>query len=384
MNCKYFGVCGGCDLLNQKYENQLVLKTNYVKNLFKNAKINANISNAYGMKYPFAYRNKLHLAFSEYKGKVSVGFYKKNSKQVVDIDDCIMHDKWARDLISIVKKYIKDFKIPIYDTHKRSGTLRYIVARNYEDSIVVALVVSKTMIAGKDILYKTLKEKFQKVSLYLNVNTRTDSAVFGDKFIYVKGEKGLIVDFMGVKFTLSPSSFMQVNLSTSKIIYDEVINTISKNKSEVVLDLFSGVGITSLIFAKNGANVVSIESEKSSYYDAVKLQKLNNLQDKITCVCGKCEDHISGVCEKFRDKSISVFLDPPRSGSQKIVLDSILKIRPTQIVYLSCNCETLVRDLKVILKDKNYKIDFVKPYDMFPHTYHIEVLVSLRRIDRLN
>ncbi|MCQ2564986.1 MAG: hypothetical protein MJ152_03935, partial [Clostridia bacterium] len=235
--CKYEG-CGSCSLLKMDYPQQLALKKKKVEAFFKAEGIKTKVEDVVGMNFPFKYRNKVHLAVEEFHGRLNIGFYEENSKKVINIESCLLHDKWLADLIAIIKKYIRDFKIQPYNRRSGTGTLRYVVARCLGQNIMVTLVVTNQNFGGKEILYKELKKKFKEVSLYLNVNNRTDSAVFSDRFVFKYGERKLHSSMLGVEFGISPNSFLQVNNEIAKKIYSKVVEEIKNSKQENVVDLF--------------------------------------------------------------------------------------------------------------------------------------------------
>ena len=233
------------------------------------------------------------------------------------------------------------------------------------------MVVANQNFAGKEWFYEELKKLAKDVSFYININNRSDNFVFGDKFIYKFGSKKLTHNLLGINFILSPDAFFQVNEKIASKMYLQAQEELKNSKT--IIDLYSGIGITSNLFAKNGSNVISIEYNKSAVNDCRKIIELNNLQDKIKVYCGKCEDIIENI---EIDERCSIFVDPARDGLDPKVIEAIKKINPQKIVYMSCNPTTLVRDIKLLLKQK-YKLKYIKPYDMFPQTEHLETLVCL-------
>ncbi|MBQ2864150.1 MAG: 23S rRNA (uracil(1939)-C(5))-methyltransferase RlmD [Clostridia bacterium] len=382
LECKYFNICGGCKLLNVDYEKQLKQKQQQVEDALAEFNITAKVDKTVGMFYPYKYRNKVHLAIRDVKGKAQVGFFEENSNKIVDVDSCLLHDVWVKKLINIVRDYITKFKVSPYNKRKNEGTLKYVVARCLSDEIMVTMVVTNHAFAGREWFYEELTKNYKNVSFYVNVNTRTDNAVFDEKgFSHKGGFKKLRGEMLGVKFELSPNSFFQINTQITEKIYKRIFESLNLNDRSVVLDLYSGIGITSLIFAKNGAKVVSIESVPEAVNDAKNLIKLNKCENKITPLLGKCENLINRINYKKLYKEngvVSVFLDPPRIGAQVSVLEEINKLNPYKLVYLSCNPKTLARDLKV-LTDYGFKLESVTPFDMFPHTNHVETLVVLSK-----
>ncbi len=381
LHCEYFNVCGGCSNLNIDYNTQLKNKQKYVKDCLKQFNIDAKVEPTVGMYFPYKYRNKLHLAIRDVRGKCEIGFFMENSNKIVNVNTCCLFDAWAEKLIKIVRTYITKFKIEPYNKRNNTGTLKYVVARYIDGELILTLVVTNTRFGGRDWLVHELSSNFKAVSVYLNVNKRTDNAVFDEnEFKHIGGFKRLRGEILGVKFELSPNSFFQVNTDITSKIYKKVCELINPTHYSCVLDLYSGIGITSCIFAKNKAKVVSIESVPQAVNDAKNLIKINDLEDYITPYLGKCEQLITKI--NFNkivggNADISAFVDPPRIGCQKVVLDKIIELKPKTFIYLSCNPETLARDLKVLV-DGGYKIESVTPYDMFPQTNHVETLAVLK------
>ncbi|MBQ7351495.1 MAG: 23S rRNA (uracil(1939)-C(5))-methyltransferase RlmD [Clostridia bacterium] len=370
--CKYSSRCGGCDGAKRTIETELKEKTQYIKDLFSN--YDCQIPDCRGEYYPLKYRNKIHLAFGELKGKTIIGFFEEGSSKITDVDDCLLYDKWASVLISILREYISRFKIRPYNK-MGYGIIRYAHARCISNKIQLTLVVSTDNFPGRDWLYHKLTEKFSEVSLYLNINRRTDHAVFDKTFKFVKGNKFLNFEMCGVKVSLSPSSFLQVNLSVAEKMYKSAMQMLDINQDTTVVDLYSGIGITSVMFSKSAKQVISIEEVVSAVDNAKFMAKLND-RNNIVHFCGKCEKEIGKL--KI-DGDAVVFVDPARAGLEKSVIDAIIKFNPRKIVYMSCNPETCVRDIDVITNGSMYKVSEISAWNMFPYTKHIETLVCLQR-----
>lgn len=375
--CKYFGKCGGCNFLDIDYQTELVKKHNYVGQQLSKNGIDVKVDDIVKMYYPYEYRNKLHLAITQKKGVVSVGFFEPGTKNIIDIDSCLLFDDWAQKLAGIVKKWVIDFKIIPYDRITRAGTIKYVVARNFKNNLMLTLVATSQNFAGKEQLYKELKKNFGDVSLWLNINKRTDSAVFGDTFLHKYGEQKLDAVLCGIKFKLSPNSFAQTNYEMASKIYTAVCLEVKNCNVKNVVDLYSGIGITSCMFAKLGMQVLSIEVEKSSVVDARNIARENGVDKKITSLCGKCENLTDQIESFANNEDVCVFVDPARSGVEQNVLETIISVAPKKIIYMSCEPVTLSRDLAFLLDSKRYHLDKVIPFDMFPKTKHLEVLAVL-------
>jgi len=372
--CKYSKYCGSCENLIKDYSLTLKDKSDTIRALFSEFKY-ANFNDCVGSYYPFKQRNKIHLAFGELKGKTLIGFFEKNSTRVVDINSCLMHDKWVDVLISILREYVSRFKIRPYKNGV--GILRYAHARCVGNKLQLTLVAVTENFSGRDWLYKKLIENFASVSLYINVNTRTDSAIFGERFRHIAGEKYLSLNLCGVSAVVSPNSFLQVNLGIAEKMYKKAMELLDIGEKTTVIDLYSGIGITSVMFAKKCKQVFAIEEVETATKNAKIIAKINECANE-HIFTGKCEYKIKEL--KLEDEDdVVVFVDPARAGLDEGVIAAIKSINPRKVVYMSCNPETCVRDIKILCKDNNFTVSDILSYDMFAYTKHIEALVCLQR-----
>ncbi len=368
--CPFFNECGNCNLLHIKYDRQLKLKTDFVTKKVKEFKTFAHPSVG-GNEY--FYRNKVHLAFTEKGGKIGLGFFNEETHNVVEIKSCFLHEKWLEILIKAVKTWATELRLTVFKPWTNKGLLRFISARYIDGKIMVTVVATERLRSLKK-LYEKLAVSFKEVVLYQNVNNKKTSEIFSDEFYSESEVKKLEGQMNGVNFRLSPNSFFQVNTPIAEKAYAEIIEEIKSSKEPNVLDCFSGIGITSVAFAKTGKSVTSIEIVKKAVEDARELAKLNGVEN-IKFICGDCNE----VLRKLKTGNDSVFfVDPPRKGLGQMVVNSILAFAPKKIVYLSCNIETLVLDLKMLTKN-GYTVKKVTPYDFFANTRHVETLVVLTK-----
>lgn len=372
-NCEYSKYCGACSGLEKDYELELKEKTICVANLFRNH--NVYVQPCIGSYYPMKYRNKVHLAFTELKGKTLIGFFEEGSTKVTDIDKCLHYGDWLEKLILILREYISRFKLRAYD--RGNGVLRYAHARCIENKLQLTLVVTTDNFAGRSWLYEKLKNTFAFVSLYLNINRRTDRAVFDNKFKFVAGDKYLTFNLCGVNVSISPSSFLQVNLPIAEKMYKEALSMLDITDKTTVLDLYSGIGITSIMFSKIAKEVFSIEELSSAVENAKYMAKINKANN-IHIMLGKCEEKLNSIrLENVND--LVVFVDPARAGLDIGVIETLKRLNPRTIVYMSCNPETCVRDIDILLADNKYIFRDIKCYNMFPYTKHVEMLACVVR-----
>lgn len=367
--CKYYDKCGGCNLLHTTHRNQLEIKTALVRRKFAALGFSA-VSDAVGFSEDGS-RNKTHIVFGNSKGQITAGFFNADTHEVVDVEKCLLHGEWYETLRRILIDFIKKESVSIYNPRTRTGVLRFAVARKIGGAIMLTLVMTKRVDYDFSWLLKSLEKSFGETAVYVNVNNEKTNAVFSDEFIHIAGKRTLSGEMLGIKFELSPNSFYQVNDEIAKTIYEKVLSEIKSGGGNRVVDLFSGIGITSALFAKNGFDVDSVEIVKSAVENAKSIAAKNGVSDKITVRLGDANK----IIKSLNLTDCSVFVDPPRAGLQDVAR-SLAAAKPQKIVYLSCSLKTLVEDLK-ILKKAGYEISSVIPYDMFPASKHVETLVSL-------
>jgi len=376
--CNRFGKCGGCDLMHVSYPTQLEIKReNVIRLLKKNAGIDFPVEETEPCSTPFAYRNKIQLPFGFVKAenRVTLGFYRENSHKVVAITKCFLHGEWAEILIKIFLEYANKFNLSVYDEVTKKGHLKHLVARYVDGNISIVLVTDGNNIKHADFLIKKLSENFPSFSLYQSKKPENTNVIMGKTLIPIV-EKPFIIDVLGIKLKLNPYSFLQLNDEIRDKIYRKVIDGIEENS--VVIDAYAGVGILGAVLAKKGCKVYNIEIVKEATADGNRLAEMNGISKFITNINGDVAEILPRLAETLeKEKSLTVLLDPPRKGCEKSVLDAIIGLnKPVTLYYISCNPATLTRDLK-ILSDGGFTPAFIKPYDMFPNTRHVETLAVL-------
>ena len=334
------------------------------------------------MKEPYHYRNKVHHAFSrDKKGNIISGQYKESSHTIVDIDRCLIEDEYADEIISYIKSVIKSFKIKTYDEKTGYGLLRHVLIRTAHSSgqVMVVLVAASPVFPSKNNFVKALVSKFDRIkTVVLNVNDRYTSMVLGDRNINLYG-KGYIEDVLcGKRFRISPSSFYQINSVQTEKLYNLAIEQAGINKSDVVIDAYSGIGTIGIIASENAGTVHCVELNKAAVRDAIINAKLNHAEN-IEFVCKDAGDYMVSLAQKHFKADVLI-MDPPRSGSTKKFIDQISILGPERVVYISCNPETLKRDLKYFIT-KKYQVIKAMPVDMFPFTEDVETCCLLSRKD---
>ena len=375
--CKICKECGGCVLQHMSYKAQLDFKKNHVKDcLAKIGHINIDVNDTIGMDNPYEYRNKTQVPFAEKKGKIKYGFYKEDSHDIVQFSHCLIQTDLADQILSYIKELMEKFKITPYNEDKRRGVIRHVLVRVgvHTNQAMIVLVTNEIDFHNRKLLVKELLKKFPAVkTIVQNINTRDTNVILGEKEFILFG-KGYIEDsILGVKFKISPKSFYQVNPIQTEVLYSKAIDMAKLSKNDVVLDAYCGIGTIGLIASKHVKHVVGVEIVKQAIIDAKNNAKANNI-DNASFVCDDASKFIVDLA-KVNEKMDVVFLDPPRKGLDEPLIESLLKLQPERIVYVSCNPSTLARDLALFKED--YDIKEIQPVDMFPHTYHVETIAHL-------
>ncbi len=374
--CSVFGKCGGCSLMHIDYKKQLEIKRQTVCDALKRiGKIQCEVAPVFFMENPFRYRNKVQVPLSMENNNVLAGFYANHSHRVVPFDDCLLQTEKNAEIISSVCKWMDtNFVIP-YNEETGSGTVRHIFIREGFETgeVMVCLVCTKKSLPAENELAEIL-QKLNVSTLVININSKKSNVILGDKNRVIYGD-GYIHEIMdGLKFKISPNSFFQVNPTIAKELYKKSVSFISPE--DTVFDLYCGTGSISLFVARIAKKVIGVEIVENAIKDANYNARLNGIENA-EFYCGDADE----VFPKLLSDGISAdvaIIDPPRKGCGKEVLDSLVKLNPKKIIYVSCNCASMARDINY-LSEFGFRAGTVYPYDQFPHTEHIESVVCLSK-----
>ena len=393
--CPYAKKCGGCDYQGMSYEQQLQEKQAYVR---KNIGDYCKVLPIIGMENPYHYRNKVHAVFDvERRGKhanggrrtagnghakaapggVISGVYKAGTHEVINIDSCEIEDELSSAIIRDIRGLLHSFKIKTYDEDTGYGLLRHVLVRRgfHSGEVMVVLVLGSPILPSKNNFVKALRKLHPEITtVVVNVNDKQTSMVLGEKETVIYG-KGYIEDTLcGCTFRISPKSFYQVNPVQTEILYNKAITYAGLTGKEKVIDAYCGTGTIGLIAASKAKEVIGVELNRDAVKDAVINAKRNNIKNEqfYNADAGKFMVELSEQNKKVD----VVFMDPPRAGSDEAFLSSVVKLAPKKVVYVSCNPETLARDLKYLTRH-GYQAVECQPCDMFPFTKHVETVVLL-------
>lgn len=367
--------CGGCQYQGIPYKKQLEKKQQYLEKLLKNY---GKILPIIGMENPYYYRNKVHAAFDrDRKGNVIAGIYEANSHHVVPVEKCLIEDEKSQEIIRTIRDLAKSFRIKIYDEDTGYGLLRHVLVRRGFQSgqILVVLVLSSPILPSKNNFVKALRQIHPEITtIVLNVNDRHTSMVLGEREIPLYGP-GYIKDTLcGCTFRISLKSFYQVNPVQTEILYQTAIRFADLKGTETVIDAYCGIGTIGLVAAKDAGRVIGVELNRDAVRDARVNAKENGIRNA-DFFQGDAGDFMVSMAQKG-EKAEVVFMDPPRGGSDKKFLSSAVKLSPKKIVYISCNPETLARDLKY-LTGHGYRMEKAQGVDMFPFADDVETVCLL-------
>ena len=375
--CKIDKKCGGCQFQKMPYKEQLKRKQKQEEQLLGGF---CKVSPIIGMEHPYFYRNKVHAVFDrDRKGNIISGIYEEGTHRVVPVENCLIEDEKSQEIIRTIRGMLKSFKIRTYDEDTGYGLLRHVLIRRgfSTGEIMVVLVTGSPIFPSKNNFVKALRKAHPEITtVVLNVNDRQTSMVLGDREKPIFGP-GFIKDRLcGCMFRISPKSFYQVNPVQTEILYQTAIDYAGLTGKETVIDAYCGIGTIGLIAAKKAGKVIGVELNK----DAVKDARINAKENKITNAAFYQGDAGRFMVEMAAkgEKADVVFMDPPRAGSDERFLSSVVKLSPKKVIYISCNPETLARDLKYLTKH-HYKVEKIQPVDMFPFTRHVETVCAMCR-----
>ena len=373
--CPVMRQCGGCQMLDMPYAEQLKTKRKRLETLLKGI---CPVKDMIGMEDPFYYRNKVHAVFDrDRRGNIISGIYQENTHNVVPVEKCMIEDQKADEIIGTIRGMLKSFKIRTFDEDTGYGLLRHVLIRRGFESgeIMVVLVTASPVFPSKNNFVKALREKHPEITTIVqNINGRGTSMVLGEKEHVLYG-KGYIVDTLcGCSFRISSRSFYQVNPAQTEKLYTKALELAGLTGKETVVDAYCGIGTIGIIASKKAGNVIGVELNQDAVRDAINNAKMNQISN-IRFFCNDAGRFLVNMAEAG-EKADVVIMDPPRSGSTEEFMDSIAKMGAKKVVYVSCNPETLARDL-AYMKKLGYKAKEAVGFDMFPATEHVETVVLL-------
>lgn len=398
--CPFARKCGGCQIQELSYEKQLA---------FKEEKVRGNLKRIGGFSQelldevmepivgaadksrsaaPFGYRNKAQFPFgTDRDGNPITGFYAGRTHDIIANTDCALGVPQNQEVLEKVLAFLKEYHLPSYDEKTGKGLLRHVLIRYgfRTGELMVCLVVNGDGILHAEHLIDSLRKVKGMTSITLSPNKQQTNVIMGDSYKVLWG-KGFITDYIGdVKYEISPLSFYQVNPVQTEKLYGLALEYAELKGQETVWDLYCGIGTISLFLARKAKQVYGVEIVPQAIEDARRNAEKNSI-DNAEFFVGKAEEVLPAYYETYAEEHPGerahadvIVVDPPRKGCDAELLETIVKMKPEKIVYVSCDSATLARDLKYLCGE-GYELKRGRAVDMFPQTVHVETVVLLSQL----
>ena len=401
--CKSHRQCGGCQIQALSYNRQLAFKQDKVRNNllriggFSEAEVDRVMEPVVGMENPFRYRNKAQYPFgTDKQGNPITGFYAGRTHSIISNTECYLGREENREILQTILDYMKEYHVNAYDEETGKGLIRHVLIRTgfYTGEIMVCLVINykgkqESYLPRQDKLLEKLALIKGMTSVSVSINTERTNVIMGKEIHTIWGSD-TITDKIRVRdtgkvdmpytgeeltFSISPLSFYQVNPMQTEKLYSLALEYAGLTGKESVWDLYCGIGTISLFMALRAKEVYGVEIIPQAIDDARQNAVRNHISNAEFFV-GKAEEVLPAVYEKEESHPDVIVVDPPRKGCDEKCLDTMLKMAPSRIVYVSCDSATLARDLKLLCTG-GYRLERVRPVDQFAHTVHVETVVLL-------
>lgn len=377
MQCPVYKKCGGCQLQNMDYPAQLEWKQRLCVKLLGGF---GQVEKIIGMDNPYHYRNKVQWAFSQDRNKKIIsGVYQSSTHRIVPVESCMTEDEKADEIIVSVGKLMKAFKLAVYNEVTGRGFLRHVlVKRGFSTGEIMVVLVTGTPVftAKNHFIRELLKLHPDITTVVMNVNDKFTSLVLGKNEKTLYGPGYIVDELCGLRFRISAKSFYQINPAQTHVLYNKAMEYAGLTGEETVIDAYCGIGTIGMVAAKHAGNVIGVEVNPDAVKDAISNARLNGMNN-IRFYKADAGEFMVAMAEE-NEKCDVVFMDPPRAGSDENFLKSLCTLAPGRVVYISCNPETLGRDLKY-LSSHGYKVKKIQPVDMFPMTNHVEAIILMTR-----
>lgn len=394
--CEHFGLCGGCKWQHLDYQHQVVGKRQQVIDNFErigkfnfpevNPIIPSETTRYYRNKLEFTFSSKRWLSQEEIKSEVifdrkGLGFHiSRQFDKIVDIKNCYLQKEPSNEIRNAIRDFAIANELSFYDVSVFHGLLRNLVIRTSSTGqLMVILQFGEKDQNGTNLVMEFLQKTFPQISsLYYIINLKKNETFHDQELILFSGISYIEEKIGELIFKIGPKSFFQTNTEQAQKLYAKAMEMAKLKGDEIVYDLYTGTGTIAIYVAKNVRKVIGIEMVKEAIYDAGENAKLNNISN-CSFIAGDIKDTLTKEFIEQNGTPDVIITDPPRAGMHSDVVEKILLVKPNRIVYISCNPATQARDLASLTT--KYDIEEVQPFDMFPHTHHLENIVSLKRND---
>jgi len=385
--CPIANKCGGCNIQHMSYEAQLKYKENLIaESLVRiggldDADIRSKLEPIIGASEPYYYRNKVQYPVRDNHGGIEIGFYAKGSHRIVETPRCYIQDVYNEEIVKTVRSFMMEHHVPAYNEELQKGLIRHIVIRKSHEKDVfhVTIVINGRKLPKVEILTNELMDLDKVEAVSLNINMENTNVVLGSTIINMAGPEYLEDNIKEIKYHISQKSFYQVNPQQTVKLYEKALEYAALTGNETVYDLYCGIGTISLFLAKQAKEVYGVEVVEEAILDAKENAKLNEIEN-VHFYVGKAEEVMPRL---FKEKEITadvVVVDPPRKGCEESLLDAIIQMGVSKMIYVSCDPGTLARDVKYLVAN-GYYLDKICGVDMFSHSVHVETVVRISKID---
>lgn len=379
--CKQEQTCLGCPLIAMKYPAQLEYKQQRVADALKNQQIETDdlVQPTLPSEPAFGYRASAKLVFGRNREQVLIGLYKRGSHEIIDCSDCPVHHPLINKIAAVIKKDVAHLGISTYNAKHQNGLLRYLLIRvsPMNDKAMVTFVSNFRDLQQLPKLGKRLMNKVPEViAVHQNVNSSTGNVILGQESLKLHGQPDLIDRVGDIRLRIAPEAFFQVNTLQATRIYSMIREWSALSQQDTVVDLYCGIGGIALHLAKDAGQVFGIEYVAEAVRNAADNAHLNDLRN-CQFIAGDAAEELQKLSSQLDDLRLAT-VNPPRKGCSEDLLQKLCEIRPQQIIYVSCDPDSLARDLKILIAG-GYKLEKVQPVDMFPQTAHVETVVKLVR-----
>ncbi len=394
--CPYHKQCGGCQIQALDYSAQLLYKEKKVRNNlmriggFSEKLLDSVMEPIVGMEHPYHYRNKAQFPIGTDKnGEIVTGFYAGRTHTIIPNTDCALGISENQSILETLINYMKRCNVKPYDEATGTGLVRHVLIRKgfTTGEIMVCAVINGEHLPQEDRLVEALRKIEGMASISININTQKTNVIMGGRCRTIWGSDTIsdvihMRDGEGITFAISPLSFYQVNPIQTERLYGIALDYAGLTGTETVWDLYCGIGTISLFMAKRAKQVYGVEIVEQAIHDARRNAVRNGINNASFYV-GKAEEVLPHLYEKEGIHADVICIDPPRKGCDSACLETIRKMMPDRIVYVSCDSATLARDLKYLCAN-GYELRRARAVDLFGHTVHVEVACCLQREDKAN
>lgn len=383
--CSFARQCGGCQIQGLDYDEQLAYKERKIYNNLQRIGGFAEVpmEPIVGMQEPYFYRNKAQFPVGVDKdGHVITGFYAGRTHDIINNRKCYLGVAQNEEILERVIRYMESYGVSAYNEKIGKGLVRHVLIRYgfATKEIMVCLVVNGDRIPKSEELIESLQKVDGMTSICLNVNKERSNVILGKEVKVLWGQGYITDEIRGISYQISPLSFYQVNPVQTEKLYGLALEYAGLTGAEIVWDLYCGIGTISLFLTQKAKQVYGVEIVPEAIEDARRNARINGIEN-VAFFAGKAEEVLPAKYEAEGIYADVIVVDPPRKGCDETLLETMVRMNPKRIVYVSCDSATLARDLKYLC-EHGYELRRVRGVDQFCHTVHVECVVLMSKVEK--